>query len=89
MVDKRNSREESKSGPQLKVTVISWKDERWSADKETLDAINKRLFGKRPRRKYFYETCMGILASVFHPLFRLWLFAVRKGKYYSKIRKRR
>ena len=87
MVDKTSSREACTSGTQL--TVISWKDERWSADKETLDALNKRLFGMRPRRKYFYETCMGILASIFHPVFRLWLFAVRKGKYYSKKRKRR
>ena len=27
----------------MKVTVISWKDERWSADKETLKEINKLI----------------------------------------------
>ena len=27
----------------MKITVISWKDERWSADKETLKEINKLI----------------------------------------------
>ena len=27
----------------MKITVITWKDERWSADKEALDGINKML----------------------------------------------
>ncbi len=88
MADERNSREESASGPQLKMTVWTWKDERWSADKESLDAINKMINRTRPKRKYFHEKCFGIMASVFHPLLRLWVFAVRKGKYYSKKRKR-
>ena len=33
----------------MKVTVISWKDERWSADKETLKEINK-LINKNTRK---------------------------------------
>jgi hypothetical protein len=31
------------------MTVISWKDERWSADKETLKEINK-LINKNTRK---------------------------------------
>ena len=27
----------------MKIYCISWKDERWSADKETLKAINKMI----------------------------------------------
>jgi hypothetical protein len=27
----------------MNITVISWKDERWSADKETLKEINKLI----------------------------------------------
>lgn len=88
MVDERNSKEECAGGPQLNTTVWSWKEERWSADKESLEAINKMVNRTRPKRKYFHETCLGILASIFHPVFRLWVFAVRKGKHYSKKRKR-
>ncbi len=71
MVDKRNSREASTSGTQL--TVISWKDERWSADKETLDAINKRLFGMHPRRKYFYEVCRHFVDRIFSFIVRIYI----------------
>jgi len=89
MANKTSSREESASGPKVKITVWSWKDERWSADKESLHEINNMLNRTQPKRKYFHETCMGVLAGIFHSLFRLWLYAVRKGKYYSKKRKRR
>ena len=27
----------------MKITIISWKDERWSADKETLSGINEMI----------------------------------------------
>jgi hypothetical protein len=27
----------------MKITVWTWKDEKWSADKETLNAINKMI----------------------------------------------
>ena len=27
----------------MKITIISWKDERWSADKETLSSINEMI----------------------------------------------
>jgi len=33
----------------MKITVISWKDERWSADKEALKDINK-LINKNTRK---------------------------------------
>ena len=33
----------------MKIIVISWKDERWSADKETLKEINK-LINKNTRK---------------------------------------
>ena len=33
----------------MNMTVISWKDERWSADKETLKEINK-LINKNTRK---------------------------------------
>lgn len=33
----------------MKISVISWKDERWSADKETLKEINK-LINKNTRK---------------------------------------
>jgi len=33
----------------VKITIISWKDERWSADKEALKNINK-LINKNTRK---------------------------------------
>ena len=39
----------------IKVTVISWKDGRWSADKDTLTAINKMLNKDRKRRSSFFS----------------------------------
>lgn len=35
----------------MKFTVFSWKDERWSADKETLKAINKQIQRSYEMRK--------------------------------------
>ena len=35
----------------MKLTVFSWKDERWSADKETLKAINKQIQRSYKMRK--------------------------------------
>ena len=32
----------------MKITIISWKDERWSADKETLDKINEMIKKEKP-----------------------------------------
>ena len=32
----------------MKITVWTWKDERWTADKETLDAINKMIKKEKP-----------------------------------------
>ena len=34
----------------MKITVISWKDERWSADKKALQGINK-LINKNNKMK--------------------------------------
>ena len=34
----------------MKITVISWKDERWSADKKALQAINE-LINKNNKMK--------------------------------------
>ena len=44
----------------MKITVITWKDERWSADKEALDGINKMLrenakITKRESRVSFWK----------------------------------
>ena len=36
----------------MKITVISWKDERWSADKESLRSINKLINRNTNRMKY-------------------------------------
>ena len=71
MADKRDSRKKSTSGTQL--TVISWKDERWSADEECLDALNKRLFGVHPRRKYFYEVCRDFVGRIFSFIVRIYV----------------
>ena len=35
----------------MKITVISWKDERWSADKKALQGINE-LINKNDKMKY-------------------------------------
>ena len=35
----------------MKIIVISWKDERWSADKETLKEINKLINRNAKRMK--------------------------------------
>ena len=32
----------------MKITVLSWKDERWSANKEALDSINKMIKKNKP-----------------------------------------
>ena len=36
----------------MKITVISWKDERWSADKEALKNINKLINNNTNKMKY-------------------------------------
>ena len=36
----------------MKITVISWKDERWSADKEALKSINKLINKNTNKMKY-------------------------------------
>jgi hypothetical protein len=36
----------------VKITVISWKDERWSADKEALKNINKLINNNTNKMKY-------------------------------------
>jgi len=36
----------------VKITVISWKDERWSADKESLKSINKLISRNTNKMKY-------------------------------------
>jgi hypothetical protein len=36
----------------VKITVISWKDERWSADKESLKSINKLINRNTNKMKY-------------------------------------
>ena len=36
----------------MKTTVISWKDERWSADKESLKSINKLISRNANKMKY-------------------------------------
>ena len=36
----------------MKITVISWKDERWSADKESLKSINKLISRNTNKMKY-------------------------------------
>ena len=36
----------------MKTTVISWKDERWSADKESLKSINKLISRNTNKMKY-------------------------------------
>ena len=72
MVDERNSKEESTSSPQSRMTVFSWKEERWSADKETLDAINKMVNLNNPRRKYFYEVCRHFVDGIFSFIVRIF-----------------
>ena len=36
----------------MKITVISWKDEKWSADKESLKSINKLINKNTNKMKY-------------------------------------
>ena len=33
-----------------KITLLTWRDEEWSADKETLDSINKMIKKDKPLR---------------------------------------
>lgn len=40
----------------MEVVVISWKEDgRWSADKETLDAINKMIQKNQPKPKSIFK----------------------------------
>jgi len=43
----------------MKVTVLSWKDERWSADKETLNHINKMIKREKPPRVRWVVSSIG------------------------------
>lgn len=52
---------------EIKVTVISWKDERWSADKETLKAINKMVNKDKKRRT-------SLFSKINPEAFLLWAF---------------
>ena len=36
----------------MKITVISWKDERWSADKKALKNINELINENTKKMKY-------------------------------------
>ena len=36
----------------MKITVISWEDERWSADKESLKSINKLINKNTKKMKH-------------------------------------
>ena len=69
---KRNSKEESTSSPESRMTVWSWKDERWSADKKTLDGINKMINLNSPRRKYFHEVCRHFVDGFFSFIVRIY-----------------
>ena len=44
----------------MKIYCISWKDERWSADKESLKAINK-LISKEKRKMTKLQKALEIL----------------------------
>ena len=44
----------------MKIYCISWKDERWSADKESLKAINK-LISKEKRKMTKLQKVLEIL----------------------------
>ena len=39
----------------MKIYCISWKDERWSADKETLKAINKMISNNTKVKSNFFN----------------------------------
>jgi hypothetical protein len=52
-----------------KITVWSWKDERWSADKETLEAINRTIKLNTPI-KYSYASGLDILVGFFYNILR-------------------
>ena len=40
----------------MKIYCISWKDERWSADKKSLQAINELISKEKPARNGWEET---------------------------------
>ncbi len=39
----------------MKIYCMSWKDERWSADKETLKAINKMISNNTKAKNNFFN----------------------------------
>ena len=61
-----------------KITVWSWKDERWSADKETLDAINKAIRMNRYQDKYLYARRRNILADIFNTILRRGIYLAKQ-----------
>jgi len=52
----------------MKIYCITWKDERWSADKESLKAINKMINkNTKPKNKFqFLLLVPYILGSVYY-----------------------
>jgi hypothetical protein len=53
----------------LKITVISWTDERWSADEETLKSINKMIRMSKKEDKYFNESSLVVVGSFLSDVF--------------------
>ena len=50
----------------MKITVTSWKDERWSADRETLKQINKMIKKNKPLKvKWVKEVTSGLGDKIF------------------------
>ena len=50
----------------MKITVITWKDERWSADKEALAGINKML-------REYTKTIKKEARGSFRKMFKHWV----------------
>lgn len=54
----------------MKLYVISWKDERWSADKKALKSLNELIAKNTPKRKNIF---LRIYSKLVAPFYRRFL----------------
>ena len=77
------SKRETNSSSKLKVYCITWNDERWSADKETLDAINKMISVNQIKYSYgkrIVEKSLDVLGYIYGPFLSIWVWCKSLAK---------
>ena len=71
----------------MKIYCITWKDERWSADKESLKAINKKI-NKNTKVKRSFISPESILSYFMYCIGFVYYSCISLVKWFAKKLKR-